>query len=69
MEYRRLVVHQDHRGCVLLDGDRPIASCRSVDKALELARTLAAAHHLRSGPGVVIELRRYGQQPRPVHVE
>jgi len=69
MDCRRLTVHKDHRGCVLLDGERYLASCRSVSKALELARTLAAVHTLRRGPPVIVELRHYGQRPRPVRID
>ncbi|RRN54969.1 hypothetical protein EIM48_11955 [Pseudoxanthomonas sp. SGNA-20] len=69
MDCRRLTVQKDHRGCVLFDGDHPITSFPSIGKALELARTLAVAHHLRAGPPLVVEVRHYGRHPRRVRLD
>jgi len=69
MDCRLLTVKKDHRGCVLLDGDRPIASYTSMEDALELARALAQANALREGPPVVVQVRRYGQRPRRVRLD
>lgn len=69
MDCRLLTVNKDHRGCVLLDDGRPIASCTSIEGALALARALAEASHLRAGPPVVVEVRRYGQPPRRVRLD
>lgn len=69
MDCRILTVNKDRRGCVLLDGGRPIASCVSIEGALELARTLAEAHRLRAGPPLVVELRCYGRPAKRVHLD
>ncbi len=69
MDCRLLSINKDHRGCVLLDRGRPIASYTNLEAALELARTLVEANRLRSGPPVVVEVRRYGQRPRRIRVD
>jgi hypothetical protein len=66
MEHRLFVVRRDHRGCILLDGGKPLAWYPSIAPALELARTLADANALREGPPVRVELRSFGQPPREV---
>lgn len=69
MDCRILTVNKDHRGCVLLDCGQPVASCHSLEHALELARTLAEANRLRAGPPLVVEVRQYGRPARRVPMD